>query len=160
MHSTCSVKIYRRKTNSYRSISDLVVVVVLLILYSYPNVASVTFCACIRVFCFSVLLVAMVLLSPHAAPVVSSTEIRVGVTLTRFRFLEDGPRLPGSALSLDAQEVQCRTVSQPGHRKTPEARTTATVAATEVTAAQRICYGRQSPPSTSHSCSLSLSQIL
>lgn len=99
----------------------------------------------------------MVLLSPHAAPVVSSTEIRVGVTLTRFRFLEDGPRLPGSALSLDAQEVQCRTVSQPGHRKTPEARTTATVAATEVTAAQRICYGRQSPPSTSHSCSLSRS---
>lgn len=160
MHSTCSVKIYRRKTNSYRSISDLVVVVVLLILYSYPRVASVTLCACIRVFCFSVLLVAMVLLSPHAAPVVSSTEIRVGVTLTRFRFLEDGPRLPGSALSLDAQEVQCRTVSQPGHRKTPEARTTATVAATEVTAAQRICYGRQSPPSTSHSCSLSLSQIL
>lgn len=159
MHSTCSVKIYRRKTNSYRSISDLVVVV-LLILYSYPRVVTVTLCACIRVFCFSVLLVAMVLLSPHAAPVVSSTEIRVGVTLTRFRFLEDGPRLPGSALSLDAQEVQCRTVSQPGHRKTPEARTTATVAATEVTAAQRICYGRQSPPSTSHSCSLSLSQIL
>lgn len=39
-----------RKTNSYRSISDLVaVVVVLLILYSYPRVVSVILCDCIRV---------------------------------------------------------------------------------------------------------------
>lgn len=71
----------------------------------------------------------------------------------------------GSALSLDVQEVQCSTVSQPGHRKTPEARTTATVAAaadaaTEVTAAQRICYGRQSPPSISFLLALSRSRSL
>lgn len=80
----------------------------------------------------------MVLLSPHAVPVVSSMWIRVGVTLTRFRFLEDGPGRRGSALSLDVQEVQ--HLSQPGHRKTPEARTTATVAATEITAAQHLLW--------------------
>lgn len=71
----------------------------------------------------------------------------------------------GSALSLDVQEVQCSTVSQPGHRKTSEARTTATVAAAadaaaEVTAAQRICYGRQSPPSISFLLALSRSRSL
>lgn len=117
--------------------------------------------------CFCVLLVAMVLLSPHAVPVVSSLWIRVLVRDAHSLPLPRRwiPGVCGSALSLDVQEVQCSTVSQPGHRKTPEARTTATVAAaadaaTEVTAAQRICYGRQSPPSISFLLALSLSQIL
>lgn len=143
-----------RKTNSYRSISDLAVVVVLLILYSYPRVASVILCACIRV-------LFLCLTCCHGAAVAACC---ASCFFDGDPCWCDAHSLPlprrwspaaGSALSLDVQEVQCRTVSQPGHRKTPEARTTATVAATEVTAAQRICYGRQSPPSTSHSCSLS-----
>lgn len=143
-----------RKTNSYRSISDLAVVVVLLILYSYPRVASVILCACIRI-------LFLCLTCCHGAAVAACC---ASCFFDGDPCWCDAHSLPlprrwspaaGSALSLDVQEVQCRTVSQPGHRKTPEARTTATVAATEVTAAQRICYGRQSPPSTSHSCSLS-----
>lgn len=102
----------------------------------------------VRVLGFSVLLVAMVL-SPHAVPVVSSLWIRVWRDAepqrARFRFLgrwsPPNRRVRSFIGRAGRAATAAASLSQPGHRKTPEARTTATVAAaaavaaTEVTAA-------------------------
>lgn len=115
----------------------------LLLLLSYCCIVTrkLFFCVFCEYLCLFLCLtcVAMVLLqSPHAVPVVSSLWIRVLV-----RDAEHSLPLPRRWSPADAGPLfhwTCRKCSSivttiPAHRKTPEARTTATVAATEVTAA-------------------------
>lgn len=138
--ATCSLCLKVSTQNQFLQI-NLIWWLLLLLSYCCIVTRKLFFCVFCEYLCLFLCLtcVAMVLLlSPHAVPVVSSLWIRVLV-----RDAEHSLPLPRRWSPADAGPLfhwTCRKCSSivttiPAHRKTPEARTTATVAATEVTAA-------------------------